>query len=182
MCFKLFKFSKPKPPEILVLPYPEEQPDYSKDVLNTDIKRAISKWFMDYRIPVLYRAFWDGIDAQLDMTLFVISNTGQAILIPAATSAEAMTLRIRPEWCNSGVIAHEFAHISYSQLTSMQKAEFVVLYAELKAGDKWIKLVNEQAPYSLINNIEGHADVYRYLGDAMPETLKEYYPKLIGEK
>jgi len=39
-------------------------------------------------------------------------------------------------------------------------------------------LLYAKNPYGLTNDIEGHAEVYRYIGEKMPEQLKRYYPML----
>ena len=40
------------------------------------------------------------------------------------------------------------------------------------------KLLFSRNTYGLTNDIEGHAEVYRYIGQQMPEQLKQYYPRL----
>jgi hypothetical protein len=85
---------------------------------------------------------------------------------------------IKPKWLNPGVIAHEQAHNSYALLTPAQKASFSTVYTPLKNTDPLIKLLYSKNAYGLTNDIEGHAEVYRYLGRQMPQQLVPYYPQL----
>ena len=84
---------------------------------------------------------------------------------------------VRPEWANPGVIAHEMAHISYSFLTITDVAQFALTYLPLLA-DALVKLLESQNQYMKTSTVELHAEVYRYLGERMPQSLKTFYPKL----
>jgi len=153
------------------LPHPEEKPDYSQTVQNTSFADMQERWFETYSVPLQYRSFWrDKIVAK------VTSN----IAYPAGTWEEngVRHLSVKPEWLNPGVIAHEQAHTSYALLTGEQKKEFSRAYSLLKNTDPLIKLLYAKNPYGLTNDIEGHAEVYRYIGEKMPEQLKRYYPML----
>jgi len=86
---------------------------------------------------------------------------------------------IRPEWANPGVIAHELAHESYSLLNAGQKAGFGVELNRLENTNNMVRLLYSRIPYAKANVIEAHAEIYRYMGEWMPETLKKYYPKLL---
>lgn len=97
-------------------------------------------------------------------------------LNPAATSSATRLMWIRPEWANPGVIAHALAHVSYSLLTMKMKEDFSTVYTPLKNTDPLIKLLYYQNRFGLTDDIEGHAEVYRYYGDKMPDQLKQYYP------
>ena len=158
-------------PEPLSIPHPGESPDYSKTVDNTDLDSAMDQWEIDYNVPDNYRDFWKtkimiALDANLPY--------------PAATYEQGGVrhLNIRPEWVNSGVIAHEQAHNSYALLAEAEKAEFSTTYTPLKTTDPLIVYLYSINTYGLTNDVEGHAEVYRYLGDEMPEVLKQYYPRL----
>ena len=154
-----------------VLPHPEEKPDYSKNLNNTSFTEMLNKWFETYGVPEQSREFWRN---QIAVTITV------DIPYPAGTWDEngIRHLAVRPEWLNPGVIAHEQAHNSYALLTDSQKTEFSSIYNVLKDTDSLIKLLYSINTYGLSNDIEGHAEVYRYLGEKMPEPLKKYYPKL----
>jgi hypothetical protein len=99
---------------------------------------------------------------------------------PAATweAGGKRHLAIKPQWLNPGVIAHEQAHNSFALLTPSQKVNFPSVYAPLKETDYLIKLLYSKNTYGLSNDIQGHAEVYRYIGQQMPEQLKPFYPKL----
>ena len=174
MCFKkiksLFK-KKDTDKSPLTIPHPEETPDSSRTVNNTDLDAALDKWEIDYNVPEAYRGYWK--------TKIVIS-LDENLPYPAATYElnGVRHLTIRPEWVNSGVIAHEQAHNSYALLTDLEKSHFSTTYTPLKTTDPLVVYLYSINSYGLTNDIEGHAEVYRYLGDEMPEVLKKYYPKL----
>ncbi len=87
-------------------------------------------------------------------------------------------MAIQPKWLNPGVIAHEAAHYCYDLLSTSQIADFSTIYRALKDSDPLIRLLYSRNTYGLTNDIEGHAEVYRYIGQQMPIQLKPYYPKL----
>ena len=158
-------------PETLSIPHPEEAPDQTKTIENTDLDSALNEWEINYGVPEMHREYWKTkISIKLDANL----------PYPAATYKQGgiRHLTIKPEWVNPGVIAHEQAHNSYSLLSEEQKAEFSAVYTPLKTKNPLIILLFSQNKYGLTNNIEGHAEVYRYLGEKMPDDLKKYYPKL----
>jgi hypothetical protein len=63
-------------------------------------------------------------------------------------------------------------------LTPAMKANFSAVYTTLKNTDPLIRLLYSQNTYGLTNDVEGHAELYRYLGEKMPEQLKQFYPKM----
>jgi hypothetical protein len=166
---------KPKPPIVLVLPHPEEKPDYSRTLENTSIQEVLTEWCNSYQIPLEFRQYWfDAIIVFLDIT----------IPYPAGTWEQdgRRYMKVRPEWLNPGVIAHEQAHNSYALLSGEQKIYFEADY-ESSQDDPLIKLLHSQNTYmdSLTPegyHVEGHAEIYRYIGGKMPPILKQYYPKL----
>ncbi len=87
-------------------------------------------------------------------------------------------IHVLAAWLNAGVIAHEQAHNAWAELTIIQKKDFEAEYAPLIKTDRLIRLLYSQHKYGLTSVIEGHAEVYRYLGQSMPEELKKFYPKL----
>jgi hypothetical protein len=87
-------------------------------------------------------------------------------------------LAIKPGWLNPGVIAHEQAHNSYALLNPNQKSAFSDLFAHLENTSPLIKQLSSINNRGLIDDIEIHAEVYRYIGQEMPEQLKQYYPSL----
>ena len=157
-------------PEPLTIPHPEEAPDYSKTLENTDLDSALDDWAIHYDVPVIYRDYWKTkIAITLDANLPYPAGTFEL--------GGIRHLTIRPEWVNPGVIAHEQAHNSYALLTEEQKVEFSTVYTPLKTTDPLIVFLYSKNSYGLTNDVEGHAEVYRYLSEEMPEVLKKYYPK-----
>ena len=168
MCLKLLRaIFKPR----LVIPHPEEPPDYTQMLENVSIASTLEKWFEVYQVPVEWWDFW-----RTQISIEVRPD----IPYPAQTWEQdgIRRLAVRPEWLNPGIIAHEQAHNSYSLLTPEQKAEFAIIYAPLKNTDPLIKLLYSKNTYGLTNDVEGMAEIYRYLGDKVPEVLKPFYPKL----
>lgn len=159
------------PPEELSIPHPEEPPDYSRTIENTDLDAVLDEWELNYDVPVGEREYWKTkIEIKLDATIPYPAGTYELNGIRHLT--------IRPEWVNPGVIAHEQAHNSYALLTSEQKTEFATTYAPIKTSDPLVVFLFHENSYGLTNDIEGHAEIYRYLGAEMPGVLKKYYPKL----
>jgi hypothetical protein len=166
--------SPSEPPQQLVIPHPEEPPDYSITMSNYNIDAVFNKWMIEYNIPQENHDYWrNAIEIQIDDTLG----------FPAATWDNPSTgkrhLSVKPEWLNTGVLAHEQAHNSYALLTDNQKNEFSSTYTPLKTGNQLIAYLYSKNPYGLSSDIEGHAEVFRYISEKMPEQLKQFYPKLI---
>lgn len=163
MCFKLFKKKS--------LPYPEEKPDFSQTIETVNIAETIVAWLTNYRVPAEYRDFWRT----------KISVTVDATVPCACAWGENGTrhIKVHPAWLNTGVIAHEQAHNSYALMSEAEKQEFSNVYTLLKVSDPKIRLLYSINSYGLTNDIEAHAEIYRFWGDTMPEALKPFYPKLL---
>jgi hypothetical protein len=153
------------------LPHEPESRDDSRTFANVNIDDVREKWLNDWQVPEEHRPYW----RQFKIVLSHKYGPG----IPAATSAQVNTMWIRPEWANPGVIAHELAHESYSLLTERMKAAFKSDLESLKNKDGLLRLLFTRISYANNNIVETHAEVYRYLGERMPETLKKYYPKML---
>lgn len=178
MCF-LTLFKKKT---VLTLPHPEEKPDYTRTLENTNIADVLGQWSIDYGVPMEYRDFWKSkIEIKVDPDFgYVVNGVAYNPPCPAGTFEldGVRHLTIRPESCNPGVIAHEQAHNSYALLTDKEKYEFSNVYNPLKTTDPLIKLLYSKNNYGLSNDIEGHAECYRFLGQQLPEAMKRFYPKL----
>jgi hypothetical protein len=166
--------TEPEPtPVVITLPHPEEKEDKSITMDNYDLNIVFDTWFRDWQVPVEWRDYWRNA-IEIEVT--------NAISSPAATWDNLSTgkrhLAVKPSYLNAGVIAHEQAHNSYALLTAEQKQEFSAAYTPLKTSDSMIKYLYSINSYGLTNDIEGHAEVYRYIGKQMPDVLKKFYPKL----
>ncbi len=162
----------------LKLPHPEETMNMNATIENVnpaDLRYIINKWIYDWKVPAEYIPFWCSINITLVTGLTILYN-GQFMQVPAATWVEERRMELDPKWCNPGVLAHEFAHISYSLLTPEQKAQFSAKFYYLRDTD--LLTLFEQKPYGLTNDMEGHADTYRYMGEGMPQELKVFYFQL----
>jgi hypothetical protein len=161
-------------PQSLAIPHPEEAVDYSITMSSYDIAAVFDKWMLDYRVPPENRDHWRNA-IEIEVT--------SALEPPAATwdnhSTGKRHLAVKPEYLNPGVLAHEQAHNSYALLTAQQKREFSAAYTPLKTTDPLITYLYSINGYGKTSDIEGHAELYRYLCEKMPAVLKKYYPKLI---
>ena len=117
----------------------------------------------------------------LKSPLIITDEYGQPKEVPAACYAVGVFryLDVEPQWLNPGVIAHEQAHNAYALLTDQQKEDFAALYTPFITTDPLIKYLYSRNSYGLTSVIEGHAEIYRYLWDQIPEELKQFYPRLI---
>ena len=155
----------------LYLTHPEESPDYTRNLQNVDLAAALDAWCQAYDVPPEHREFWKtGVRTTLDETLTdpAVSDWDDGIRY----------IKIKPAWANPGVIAHEQAHNSYAYLTDAEKAAFPAEDHPYRDGDPLVTYLWSVNGYGLVNDVEGHAEMYRYLGDRLPEALKKYYPKL----
>ena len=173
---------RPAMPKPVGIPHPEEPMYTSLTLTNIDVNAIITKWLTDWEVPVQYWDFWK---TATDMQVYEIYPPSLLAMglkqdTPAGTweSGGKRHLAIKPQWLNPGVIAHEQAHNSYALLTPAQKAAFSTIHATLKNTDSTIRLLYSKNPYGLTNDVEGHAEVYRYIGQWMPAQLTIFYPRL----
>jgi hypothetical protein len=193
MCWKkiagLFRKSPVQPPVApdptpesanpVSLPHPEEPRVPSATSLTIDVRAVISAWFTGWGVPAAspadnYRAWWLS-KVQVVVTEGLMLN---GFPCPSYCEPWVPAVHIDPTWCNPGVIAHEMCHVTYHQLTAEEKAGWEVAYMALRGKDPLIKLMRAQHPYADANMNEAHSEVYRYLGQQMPESLKRFYPRL----
>jgi hypothetical protein len=166
----------------LSLPHPEEPMNPLATIANTNVAAIINQWLSGWGVPTQY---WNSWKTAIDIQVYEVyppSITAMGINqdTPAATwDADGKRhLAIKPRWLNPGVIAHEQAHNSYAKLDPALKANFAALYTALKDRDQVLKLLFTMNRYGLTNDVEGHAEIYRYIGQQMPIQLKPYYPML----
>jgi hypothetical protein len=164
------------------LPHPEEPMNPSARLASVNVDAVITQWLTEWEVPAQYWDHWKkAIDIQVyDIYPPSLINMGINQDTPALTwDADGKRhLAIKPKWLNPGVIAHEQAHNSYSYLAPNLKSAFSMFYGSYKNSDPLIQLLYSKNTYGLTNDIEGHAEVYRYIGKQMPELLKPYYPML----
>ena len=164
------------------LPHPEEPMNPSATLANTNVDAIMTKWLQNWGVPSRY---WDHWKTAIEMEVYDVypaSITAMGITqeTPAGTwdAGGKRHMVIKPKWLNPGVIAHEQAHNSYALLSPSRKAEFASMHNSLKNNDPLIRLLYSRNAYGLSTDVEGHAEVYRYIGQQMPEQLKQYYPML----
>jgi hypothetical protein len=177
----IYKYNLKRPPPVF-LPHPEEPLNPFTTASNIDINAVISRWLTDWEVPQAWWFHWrNAIDIQVyDVYPPFILAMGVKPDTPVFTwSADGQRrVAIKPGWVNPGVIAHEQAHNSYSLLSPEQKSAFSALHVYLKNTNPLIKQLYSLNAFGLTSDIEGHAEVYRYIGQQMPEELKQYYPTL----
>jgi hypothetical protein len=164
MCFK-------KKKKQLVIPHPEEKENPLQTLENTDIDGVIDTWMVNWAVP---HENWDYWEHQVEVHLDPSLN------FPAGAYEYQGKRHIvaKPSWFNPGVVAHEQAHNSYALLTDVGKQQFTWDFNRIKETDPLIRYLFTLNGYGLTDVVEGHAEVYRYIGQSMPEALKKYYPKL----
>ena len=158
MCKFLLSLFKPK----LVLPHPQE-PINKQPV--TDYEKCIDDWLTRWAVPPEYWSFW--------LSRPVIITTD----VPCAQTTQDLT-SFNPYWLSPGIVAHEFCHISYGLLSEVGKSNFSIESSAFMKTDPLIKLLFKTNAYGLTNDAERHAEIGRYIGDRMPESLKIYYPRM----
>ncbi len=166
----------------IAVPHPEEPMNPAATLANTDVSSVMTKWLQDWAVPAQHWDYWrTAIDLQVhDIYPPSLTDLGIRQDTPAGTweAGGKRHLAVKPPWLNPGVIAHEQAHNSYALLNAAQKTAFATLYSALKNTDPLITLLYSKNKYGLSSDIEGHAEVYRYIGQQMPEQLRPYYPLL----
>lgn len=159
-------FKRAKQTAPLTLPFPEEPRDPTANIATTSARGLLALWLLKYRPAD--PAFWQTLDLSIVDTLDH----------PAETISELKQVRIQPSFASPGVLAHELAHISYSLLSEQEKVDFAMV-ADTVKSDPLVALMLEQKPNARKNIIEKHADLYRFLGKQLPESLRAFYPALI---
>jgi len=172
------RWRKRQPP---VLTHPEEPPDPAQTLLAISIPAIFGAWMERYAVPVQYREDWEAsiIIQVYDAWPQSMVDGGLNPATPGATWSDGTVrhLACLAPWFNPGVIAHEQAHNSYSFLHQSLKDTWpAALQSVMK--NRLVQLVYSLHPYAASSPVEGHAELYRYLGDKVPEKLKLYYPKL----
>uniref|UniRef100_A0A6H1ZS30 Uncharacterized protein n=1 Tax=viral metagenome TaxID=1070528 RepID=A0A6H1ZS30_9ZZZZ len=168
---------------LLVIPHPEEPPDYTRTVDNVETHIVLAEWLTLYEVPA---EFWECWKSAIDIQVYEIYpaymlqwGVKQDWPSLAWESDGKRHIAIKPEYLNPGVLAHEQAHNSFALLTETQKSQFAYLYTPLKDTDPLIKLLYSINPYGLTSDVEAHAELYRFLGWDLPIELHEFYPKLL---
>jgi len=170
MCFGILK-KKPAHQ----IPHPEEVKNKGAKVSDVDVQSLFSDWFVGWE--VMNQQYFLGVRIDIIDNLYV-NYYGK---VPAATYSQEMRMEIDAEWANAGVLAHEMAHISWFNLLSENhKAEFFTEYNNALMENDLLRSISSVKPYMRTGAIfEKHADTYRYMGQSMPEKLKQFYPNLI---
>jgi hypothetical protein len=176
MCLKklLELFQKPGSPPVvpqpvpipLAIPHPEEPMNPDATIQSVSVDMVRQSWYLQWQVPESSYPFFDAIKIKMDPT----------IAFPAWTCGNEITCQ--PAFCNPGVLAHEMAHVIWFTMTDNQKADFQTAYNAILATDPMMTLLDSQNSYMNTAIVEAHAEVYRYLGERMTDSLKKYYPKL----
>jgi hypothetical protein len=160
------------PSDTKTLPHPEEPRNDNQTLENTNVSMFYEKWFTDWEVPEQYHLFWQlAIDVKLDVTIPYAAGVW--------ADGNGVHLRCRPEYMNAGVLAHENAHNSYALLTPDEKLEFESVYGLEVENNELMVYLDSVNSYMNTTVVEAHAEVYRYLGQYMPESLKKFYQRLM---
>lgn len=168
----------------LSLPHPREPQDLSATVLTVDKTAVLGRWLSGWHVLAKYHDYWLNkinlyvYDAWPPEILTTYSNIQTTTPGFALSEGQGRAVYVLASWLGPGVIAHEQAHNSYALLTESDRAAFEAAYNTVKDTDPLIRLLYSQNQYGLTSIVEGHAEVYRYLGERLPDSLKRYYPKL----
>lgn len=174
--------SKPPVESPAMLPHPEEPMDPRKTVANTNPAVELQNWLNGWNVPEVYWEFWK---TRIKLTIYdAWPPQCLSLGIKPDTPAYAVEiagvrqLNALARWTNPGVIAHEQAHNSYAFLTAEDIRNFEAMYDAFRTRDPYIILLYSRNQYGLSSYVEGHAEVYRYIGENMPPPMKRFYPKL----
>ena len=179
----LVKLFRPTVKENLTVPHPQEPQNPAQTVANTNLDSVITCWLNDWLVPV---DEWDYWPDKVKVKVYD-SCPAECLALGIKPETPAYTvgidgirqLNILASWLSPGVLAHEFAHISYALLSEDDKKSFAVTYHEIKDSEPLIKLLYSQNTYGLTSDVEAHAEIFRYLQGSIPECLKKFYPKLM---
>lgn len=156
--------------------------DPSATLDNTHADAVIAKWLTDWAVPEQHWDYWKtAIDIQIYETYppsLIAMGITQATAALTWEAGGKRRLAVKPQWLNPGVVAHEQAHNSYALLTPSQRTMFSAVYTPLRDSAPLVKFLYSKNPYGLTSDIEGHAEIYRYIGAQMPAQLKPFYPRL----
>jgi hypothetical protein len=161
--------------------HPEEPAVDSHTVANTPSYLIFNHWFTEWQVPSEHWDYWLSAIVVWVYDVWPSDMFKDDPSTPAGTWTDGQgkrNLAVLAKWFNAGVVAHEQAHNSYALMTPETRMEFAAIYNSIKETDPYIKLLYSINTYGLSSDVEGHAEVYRYLGSMMPTTLKRFYPKL----
>ena len=146
------------------LPHPREAERTGATMDSVDLSEVVYQWLTKWEVPTESFDFWKGIKYTLSESLpYPAWKVGQDIFV-------------RPEAALPGVLAHESAHISQGLLKEKDFAEFTS--KALNSTDPLVKQIMSKSNWGS-PDIERHAEIYRFLGQKMPEEFKQYYPNLL---
>jgi hypothetical protein len=163
--------------------HPEEPQDPGRTAANTDTQAVLAEWMDNWGVPPQYRDYWKTkikIRVYDQWPVEILKQYGVSQQTPAfAMDMEGVRcLYSLASWFNKGVVAHEQAHNCYALLSEMDKAQFGGEYERVKSQDSAVQYLFSINRYGLTNAVEGHAEIYRYIGEQMAPELKRFYPKL----
>lgn len=167
------------PSQPATLPHPEEPMDPSQTAVNTPISVVFQKWYDNWLVPAEQRDYWKtAIDVQVYDAYPPSLGFNPGTPAVSWEGGGKRHLACLAPWFNPGVTAHEQAHNSYSLLTGQQRTNFANDYKAIRNSEPLMILMFQQHSYASTNDVEAHAEIYRYIGEKMPGVLKQYYPRL----
>ncbi len=160
----------------LSIPHPEEPQNLTATAENTILSVIFDRWISDWKVLNQYREFWKNWPVVLFPNLIYQGKPQPAFSYPDCTYCD-------PTWANPGVLAHERCHVIWKDLSPEEQAAFSAAYQRLLRTNALLKFVYDRVGYmqdrlGKDSDREGHAEVGRYLGEQMPEELKQWYPRM----
>lgn len=162
-----------EPDAPLTIPYPEEPPNYAQTSANTNVAMFIDKAMEERAVPEQYHLGWlISMDITIDNSFPYPAGVWE-------TAGGLRHMKVQSPFVNAGICSHEvLAHGAWDRLTELQKLEWESVYGIMVQSDKLMVLLDIQNSYMNTSVVEAYAEVYRYLGQYMPEELKRFYPGL----
>jgi hypothetical protein len=169
------------PPEPVIVPMDELLKRLNENQADGDtIDESVTMredWMEDWEVPEEHQPFWWEIQIRIvENYIYPASITYLSNLTESISDNFLFTLN--PFWDTKGVCAHEMAHVSKKLMTTEQWKQFESISSALMTTNDLLIALFQRNGYGLTSVVERHAEIYRYLGQYMPEELKQFYPKM----
>jgi hypothetical protein len=162
------------------IPHPEEPKNPKATTATVFPYQVTSEWMKLWQVPKEFLEYW-----MTAIELHVYDAWPEEILKqwPGVVTSETPAYAIEEHgvrhlyclavWLNPGVVAHEQAHTAWALLDDIK----LIWNKDYQTflSDPIAALISAKIS---IKPIENHAEIYRFLGEKMPKSLKKYYPKL----